>query len=125
MSYFKGIVPKYLLIYSVIKLVLVLRDISSGVLSGLGYKGYYFGTIKVFLNAMRIFGLKYIHSQILFNLTIVSIMFEACFFIYEKTYFARSRIIAEIAFGLVSAVFVVFFHPFYCRRSIENTDKKD
>lgn len=115
MSYTRGIVPKYLAIYSIVKLLMVLSDMKDGVLWELGYKGYLVGITKCSLNIVRILGLRNIRSRWLYNLMVASIIFEACFFAYEKKYFITHRIVAEIIFGLLSCVFVLFFQPFYCQ----------
>lgn len=119
MSYTRGIVPKYLAAYSMVKLFMVLRDMNGGVLKELGYKGYLAGVTKCSLNIMRMLGLRHIRSRWLYNLMVVSIIFEACFFAYERKYFITPRIVAEIVFGLLSCVFVLFFQPFYCQASKE------
>ncbi|ELA42322.1 uncharacterized protein VICG_00722 [Vittaforma corneae ATCC 50505] len=117
MGYFEGIVPKYLILYSVIKILVDLNDFRKGIFKDFDRKFYYLEIAKFFVIASRIMGMKYIRRRAQFNLTIMSVFLETALFFYQSRYFSRFRLYLEAVFGCTSFIFLIFFHPSYCKRN--------
>lgn len=120
MGYFEGIVPKYLILYSVIKILVDLNDFRKGIFKDFDRKFYYLEVAKFLVIASRIVGMKYIRRRIQFNLTIMSVFLETVLFFYQKRYFSRLRLYSETVFGCISFIFLIFFHPSYCKSNTNN-----
>lgn len=119
MGYFLGIVPKYLILYSIIKLLVDVNDYRKGTFSMLDNNFYYLEILKFFVILSRIIGMMYIRKRTQFNLTIVSIFIETLLFLYQKRYFSQFRLYLEVIFGCISFIFLIFFHPSYCKEKKE------
>jgi hypothetical protein len=117
MGYLVGIVPKYLILYSVVKLIFDVNDYRKDRFKGLDQNFYNLEIAKFFVVSSRIIGMKYIRQAIQFNFTIISLIIEMLLFFYQKSYFSSFRFYAEIVFGTVSFIFLVFFHPIYCEKN--------
>lgn len=113
MDFLKGIVPKYVILYSCVKLILVLNDLSRGTFKALPRKFIFLEFLKLFLIGFRISNLPQISRNLQYKFTIISIMIEVGLFFYEKDYFSSVRFIMEIVFGILSFIFLIFFHPLY------------
>lgn len=113
MEFMKGVVPKYVALYSLVKLIMVFNDLTRGTFKALPSKFIFLELLKLFLIAFRVSNLPQISKNLQYKLTILSILIEGGLFFYEKDYLSRFRFFMEIIFGLLSCIFLVFFHPLY------------
>lgn len=120
MSCFRGIVPKYLVMYSLVKVMVDLYDFKTGFFNGLESKFYYLEVAKFLVIIFRILGTKYIRQRVQFHLTILSILLETIIFYFQNKHFSRLRLYLEFLFGAISLVFLIFFHPSYCEEPKPN-----
>lgn len=115
----KGIVPKYLAIYSITKIIFIIKEFLNKEISIKINLDFIIAIGKIILSLTRILGLKYIHSEFWLNLTISSILLEPLLLLSNKAYFYKSRMALEIIISILSLICVTFFHPFY-----RNKEKK-
>jgi len=114
MGCFEGVVPKYLMIYSIVKILVDLLDFKNGVFRDLDSKFHYLEVAKFLVILFRILGVRHIRKRIQFNLAIFSILLETVIFCFQNQHFRRLRLYVELVFGCITLMFLVFFHPSYC-----------
>ena len=113
MKFSKSVVPRYTVLYSIVKLILYLTDLSRGTFKALPRKFVILELLKLFLIFFRVSNLFQIARNLQYKLAIISILIEVCLFFYEKDYIGQTRFLMEIVFGILSFIFLIFFHPIY------------
>lgn len=113
----KGVVPKYLVLYSLTKLFIAIRDLKVGTFKELPPKFAIFEFLKIFLILFKLFKIKQLSANTQYRLTLISIVLEIGLFIFEKNHIGRIRFVLEIVFGMLSCIFLLFFHPLYAEES--------
>lgn len=108
MSYTNGIIPKYLVTYSIIKIIFVLQTLLGNTRFNIPMSIF-----KIILNLTRIIGLKYIYSELWLKLTILSVLIEPFLFFTKNSIFNKIRFILEIILSAFSLFCIIFLHPFY------------
>lgn len=109
-----GIVPKYLFLHTLFKIILDVCDIKRGYFSSSNFGFFLFKAVKVALIAFSIAAIRSRRRKTYISVTILLILLETIGFFYQKNRFGKLRIYSEIILGFTSFLFLVFLFPSYC-----------
>ncbi|KAM0681519.1 hypothetical protein GINT2_000031 [Glugoides intestinalis] len=113
MGYINGIVPKYLFLHTLVKLILDVYDIKRGYFLPSSFRVWLFKAIKLALITFSIAAIKYRRRKTYTSVTILLVLLETIGIFYQKNRVGKLRIYSEIFLGFVSFVFLIFLFPSY------------